>query len=380
MTQEQIQKVGSGHRRRHPEQPVVGRSPDFSKGGSLTSNRENGGQYINLRNLGSNRLLVLVDGKRWTQSVDGYTDMSTIPSSMIERIEVLKDGASSIYGSDAIAGVVNIILKKRMEGGQLSLYSGANQTRATARSKDFSLTYGAGSDKASLMFGLSHTEQGAVWARDRDITAYSYGPAHATAGTGPWGRIRQVSVLPNQRRPASTSPEPHRHPTATAPAARRTRNTANYHDPERRRGQVQLVLADDVPDADQAGHHLHQGHARTAVRHALSTTAMYAQRESNSQVAGYPLNSMTQPKFPVYIDKDSYYNPYGNQVGGTGGQDLFFYRRTIEVPRVTDNENRTIHIDAHPVGQFDCGRARPGTGTWATTTARSAARPWAPAT
>src|SRR5690348_16212005 len=76
-------------------------APDFSKGGTLVSNPENGGQYLSMRNLGSNRLLVLVDGKRWTQTVGGYTDISTIPSAMVERIEVLKDGASAIYGSDA---------------------------------------------------------------------------------------------------------------------------------------------------------------------------------------------------------------------------------------------------------------------------------------
>lgn len=67
-----------------------------------------------MRNLGANRLLVLVDGKRWTPSVDGYTDISTVPTSMVGRIEILEDDASSIYGSDAIAGVVNIILKKTM--------------------------------------------------------------------------------------------------------------------------------------------------------------------------------------------------------------------------------------------------------------------------
>ena len=126
MTQQQIQATGLVTVGDILNQLSSAGSPDFSKGGSLTSNRENGGQYINLRNLGSNRLLVLVDGKRWTQTVDGYTDMSTIPSSMIERIEVLKDGASSIYGSDAIAGVVNIILKKRLEGGNLSVYVGQN--------------------------------------------------------------------------------------------------------------------------------------------------------------------------------------------------------------------------------------------------------------
>jgi len=117
-------------------------TPAFSKGAVLTSNREQGGQFIDMRNLGANRLLVLVNGKRWTQSVDGYTDMSTVPASMIERIDILKDGASSIYGSDAIAGVVNIILKKRLEGAAISVYKGINE-KGDGKSEDYSLSYGA---------------------------------------------------------------------------------------------------------------------------------------------------------------------------------------------------------------------------------------------
>ncbi|MGH8855323.1 MAG: TonB-dependent receptor plug domain-containing protein, partial [Telluria sp.] len=196
MTQEQIQKTGLVTVGDIIANMSSAGSPAFSKGGSLTSNRENGGQYANLRNLGSQRLLVLVNGKRWTQTVAGLTDMSTIPSSMIERMEILKDGASSIYGSDAIAGVVNIILKKSMEGGQLSMYAGRNGDVADGRNKDFSLTYGAGNEKASLMFGLSHTEAGAVWSRDRDFTSYSRTSEFPLEGLGggPWGRIRQVSA------------------------------------------------------------------------------------------------------------------------------------------------------------------------------------------
>ena len=112
MTAEQIQKSGLVTVGDIVNSLSSTGTPAFSKGSVLTSNREQGGQYINMRNLGSQRLLVLVNGKRWTATVAGYTDMSTVPSSMIERIEVLKDGASSIYGSDAIAGVVNIILRK----------------------------------------------------------------------------------------------------------------------------------------------------------------------------------------------------------------------------------------------------------------------------
>ena len=77
----------------------------------------------------------------------------------------------------------------------------------------------------------------------------------------------------------------------------------------------------------------------------LATTAMYSQRSSTAQVAGYPLNSESQPSYPVYIDANNYYNTFG--------QDLYFYRRTVEVPRVTENENKTLHIDATLSGSFD---------------------------
>ena len=75
------------------------------------------------------RTLVLVDGIRWVNEssasgVSGATDLNTIPTSIIDHIEVLQDGASAIYGSDAIAGVINIITKKSFEGIEFSGYGG----------------------------------------------------------------------------------------------------------------------------------------------------------------------------------------------------------------------------------------------------------------
>src|SRR3546814_5070065 len=84
---------------------------------------------IDRRYLGSRRVLVRVDGVRYVlgasaSGVPGSTDLNSIPESAIERIEVLQDGASAIYGSDAIAGVVNIITKKRQEGLEASAQIG----------------------------------------------------------------------------------------------------------------------------------------------------------------------------------------------------------------------------------------------------------------
>ena len=344
MTQEQIQKSGLVTVGDVLNQLSSAGTPAFDRGGSLTSNRENGGQYISLRNLGANRLLVLVDGKRWTQSVDGYTDMSTIPSAMIERIEVLKDGASSIYGSDAISGVVNIILKKRMDGGQLSLYTGAND-KADGRNKDFSLTYGASSDKASLMVGLSHTEQGVIWARDRNITKYPKGPAHPTAGlgAGPWAEVEPADG-------SGTFDKILNHTGGEGGSGigvgADPRNPANYHD-------AAGLVTDKFNSASQMMFSMPnrldtlftKGTLELPYDMQLSTTAMYSQRQSSAQVAGYPLRSDTQSTYPVYIDANNYWNPFG--------QDLYFTRRTVEVPRVTENTNNTFHVDTTLSGTFD---------------------------
>ncbi len=335
-------------------------APDFSRSGSLTSNTEAGGQFVSLRNLGSNRLLVLVDGKRWTQSVDGYTDLSTIPSAMIERMEILKDGASSIYGSDAIAGVINIILKKNMQGGQLSVYAGQNE-KNDGKNKDFSLSYGAGDEKASLMFGLSHTEQGRVDTQTRAITSTSYGPAHPFDGLGasPWGRITPVNPANGGSLTSTAAGGFNRILNHTGTydgvgVGANSRDPNNYHaytganEDKYNSSQDMDLLSPNKLDTLFV-----KGEVALPKDMRLKTTAMYSQRQSTRTIAGYPLQSTSQAAYPVYIDKDSYYNPYGNQVQGAGmGQDLFFARRTIELKRVTENENRTLHIDATLEGEF----------------------------
>jgi iron complex outermembrane receptor protein len=88
-----------------------------------------GAATADLRHLGPKRTLVLVDGIRWVNEssasgVGSATDLNTIPTSIIDHIEVLQDGASAIYGSDAIAGVINIITKKGYEGVEISGYGG----------------------------------------------------------------------------------------------------------------------------------------------------------------------------------------------------------------------------------------------------------------
>ena len=346
LTQEQIRKTGLVTVGDIVNNLSAAGTPAFSKGQTLTSNREQGGQYVNLRNLGANRLLVLVNGKRWTQTIAGYTDLSTIPAALIERIEVLKDGASPIYGSDAIAGVVNIILKPGMRGGLASVYAGRNE-QGDGRKKDVALSYGAAGDRANVMVGLTYTEDGAVWAKDRDITAFLYGPDHlkASLGTGPWGRIRQVNAGGG---PAGFDKIlNHTGSYLGDGTGASARDPKNYHD-------YTGADADTFNSSEQmmylAPTRLASIFAKggIALPHGMrfTTTAMFADRTASRENAGYPLSSLTQSKFPVYIDKNSWYNPYP-------GQDLFFYRRTTELPRLATNENRTRHIEVALEGTVD---------------------------
>ncbi|ABS07769.1 TonB-dependent receptor plug domain-containing protein [Shewanella baltica] len=146
-------------------------------GSALNTSFNNGGDgstNMDLRNLGAQRLLVLVNGKRWISSLGSTVDLNTIPTSAIERIEVLKDGASAVYGSDAIAGVINIITRKNFEGVEVSVYGGQNAKYDDGRQYTADITFGSVSEKGGLLFNMSHVTQQPIWAGDRDISATGY--------------------------------------------------------------------------------------------------------------------------------------------------------------------------------------------------------------
>ena len=132
-----------------------------------------GGQStVDLRNLGSSRVLVLVNGKRWVTALDGTVDLNTIPTSIIDHIEVLQDGASAIYGSDAISGVVNIITIKNYNIREASAYLGAYQGdgHTDGKTQSYDFTMGSSNEKSGLVFNLSYTNQDAIYSADRNIS------------------------------------------------------------------------------------------------------------------------------------------------------------------------------------------------------------------
>mgnify|MGYP001552447402 FL=1 len=120
VTREDIQKQGFNSVADILQNLTSAGSPAISRSDALASGENVGGYYIDICNLGAQRTLILVNGQRLGVTTSGLQDLSQIPFAAIERIEVLKDGASSIYGSDAIAGVVNIITRKNFDGAEAS--------------------------------------------------------------------------------------------------------------------------------------------------------------------------------------------------------------------------------------------------------------------
>jgi iron complex outermembrane receptor protein len=123
-----------------------------------------GTTQVNLRGLGIDRTLVLLNGRRIVNGGTGANssvDLNMIPVALIERVEVLKDGASAIYGADAVAGVVNIITKKNLVGAEAAVRYGKT-ARGDGEEKSVDVAWGVGGANGSLMSGINYSESGTV--------------------------------------------------------------------------------------------------------------------------------------------------------------------------------------------------------------------------
>jgi iron complex outermembrane receptor protein len=181
ITRDQIQKSGAAN----VEQLLL-TVPSLASSGSLTASSAAGAttggiSSVSLHGLTSQRTLVLLNGRRISPYGIGFTgdavsiDVNSIPLAAIERVEVLKDGASAIYGSDAIAGVVNFILRQDFKGAELTAEYG-NTTRGGADFKRGSGVFGFGdlaTDRYNVMLTASYQKEGSLFGRDRDFAKTS---------------------------------------------------------------------------------------------------------------------------------------------------------------------------------------------------------------
>jgi iron complex outermembrane receptor protein len=153
--------------------PTLG-TPTVSRTNSNFQTASAGVATVDLRNLGTARTLVLVNGRRMVAGIPGESavDLNTIPTDFVERVEMLTGGASSTYGSDAVAGVVNIILKRNFNG-LLADASVGESSEGDDTKRKLALTFGTTSadGQSNVMGHFGYSRQGAVYSRDRARSA-----------------------------------------------------------------------------------------------------------------------------------------------------------------------------------------------------------------
>ncbi len=338
MTRESLEKQGFSSVADVLNNLTSAGSPAISRSESLASGENVGGYYVDIRNLGAQRTLVLMNGKRLGATTAGYQDLSQIPMSAVERIEILKDGASSIYGSDAIAGVVNVITRKNFDGGEANVYVG-QYGKGDGDTETYSMTLGARGDRGSLTLSAEYSKQDPVWAKDRWYSRDgSLGPNSTSADWSPisqngsWCNPTQVDCSDSKQAVWKTL-NPGGNP----------KNPNDYH----------VITADEFANSNEQMTLL-TGVKRKSVyingtydftdSISLNTDVLYNERQTFQQIAGYPFQSGS---FGTPLEGSSAFNPVG--------QDVNFRRRLWEVPRTTDSQLKTLRFAPTLTGFFELG-------------------------
>ena len=321
-------------------------TPPISRASVLASGEAVGGYYIDLRNLGANRTLVLLNGKRLGTTTDGLQDLSQVPISAIDRVEVLKDGASAIYGSDAIAGVVNLITRRDFDGAEASAYVG-QYDQGDGDKQTYSMTMGAHSDRGSVQFTAEYSKEDPVWARNRPYSAFPSTSRHPTAGWSIVSKEGNFFMPDGYCSSGLCALNPGGNPA----------NPADWHNTGAGGGTNDRTNTNEAMMLN-TGIERHSlfvsGDYSITDNIKFSSDFLYNKRSTTQQVAGYPF----QPAFylpftlpddvtAIGLSPDSYFNPTGEKID--------FYRRGWEVPRVTRNDLQTYRFSGTLEGSFDIG-------------------------
>ena len=326
-----------------------------------------GAAQMDLRFLGAKRTLILVDGVRWVNGssasgVSSATDLNTIPVGIIERIEVLEDGASSIYGSDAISGVVNIITKKDFDGLEISAYTGGYD-EGDGQTQEYNISLGSAGERTSVFLNVGFSDQDEVLARDR---AQSSTPIpFVTTGQGgssgtPQGRFfltdpntgmgvdctinDGVTGIPfyNPADPCGGGDD--FHPFTTA-------DRFNF-------SQFNLVLT-----PSQRTNVYAQATHKVTENVSVYVKALFNNRQSKNQAAPEPL--FIGPEAgngnlldTISVDVTNPFNPFGFTVDSSTNA-YFFGRRPLEGgPRIFEQNVDTYYVGAGFTGDFEMGPGR----------------------
>lgn len=290
-------------------------NPQVNNGGG------DGASNVELRGLGFERTLLLVNGRRVVNA-----DINSIPASAVERIEVLMSGASAVYGSDAVAGVVNFILRRDFEGLTASVDFGITPSRQDGQRSGGSLTFGNVGEKGNIIAGLSYNQFDGISSADRDFAkdaTYLYSGYVTILGSSrnPRGRAFMSRTLAESfgyncpgdatevslsRREGSTGSNP----ATDYQCYNGSRDSYNYQ-------STNLIV---TPQERTNAFFL----ANYQITENLNAFAevYHNKTSSNFAIAALPFDSASDG---VTIAADNYYNPFGIEFGS---DNLFLTRFT----------------------------------------------------
>lgn len=337
-----------------------------------------GSVQVDLRHLEAKRVLVLVDGKRWVyessaSGVGGAVDFNTIPLAIVSHIEVLADGASAVYGSDAIAGVINVVTRRSFDGlevvGSVGGFEQGDGQQARAE-----LTMGGSRGSFEGLMSISYQEQNEVFSSDRAISsAFAAGPTRGSPVT-PQGRFVFVGpgappdLCPSRDFTGDGVPDLPFCDITSAPGTPLGANGAPtfpdafipYTDAQSFNAQqYNLVL---TPSSRKSVF----SSGRVQFSDAISGygRALYNVRESRNQAAANPI--VIGPETPgngladrIVVSRLNPFNPFGRDlipIGQPGGTMALIARRPIEGgPRIFDQQVDTHYVNFGVEGHWLAG-------------------------
>lgn len=352
---------GSAINRTNNSSGNLGYPPD---GGGIGA----GAAQIDLRFLTSKRVLVLVDGQRWVRGssgsgVSGAVDLNSIPVNAVKSIEILQDGASAVYGSDAIGGVVNIITQDDYQSMKVSAQYGEFE-QGDGETVEFDVRMGGETERGRALIDVSWTDQKDVNTQDRDFSVYPLPGLASGASSGtPSGRF----VFCDPTFSTCDLSDPDAVVFSVTPVPGVTNPTWDPNDPDND-GFMNFNFFRDAFNY-QPFNHLVTPNERLSIfgkaeydltdNTTFRVLASYNNRKSQGRAAPVPLffgpDSGSTP-FMVNLvwDADQIYNPFGFDL--EPGNFIFAGRRPIEAgPRIFNQDVDTWYTSAGLDGSFDLG-------------------------
>ena len=309
-----------------------------------------GASFANLRGIGANKTLVLLNGRRLANNAfdSSAPDLNMIPFAALDRVEVLRDGASALYGSDAVGGVINFITKKDYQGGVITL--GADAPKAGGgHSSSVNVGFGAGDlgkDGWNLFGVLDHQEQASIGGTARPFnTRYAGGLSPTTSPANYF----QGGSSANPTAPGCTS-APNLIPAAGGTSCQMTTSS----------------FVDYVPKSDRTSGLL-KGTFKINENHELGLEYMVSQSKIGSQIAPVPYGGLIQNRLRPDGSLNPYYpgNPgaiaasipldptFNDGKGGAGGKPGFIHVKWRDLPngpRADENTNTQQRLIASLTG------------------------------